>query len=249
VDPESGRGQAVAEPAVAEPRQRWRVTFGRTAKASAATHRELADAWSAALAASLPLPRSEGSRQRPPLTFAAPLSVGMSAEGELADLLLAERLPAWRVRHAVCDSAPPGIAVASVHDVWLGAPPLAASVAAADYRVVLADTGCEPAAIRAAATRLLSAATLERRRPKGNDLVTYDLRPLLAAIEVRDSSPVVLLVRTRFHPERGTGRPEEVLAALGEALGTPLAAAEIVRQRVVLADASEGPATFDARQS
>jgi radical SAM-linked protein len=248
VDSESGRGRALAEP-----RQRWRLTFGRGVDALSTTHRELADAWSAALMTGLPLPRSEGSRQRPPLTFAAPLPVGMAAECELADLHLAERLPAWRVRQAVCDSAPGGIVVAAIHDVWLGEPALAASVAAADYRILLADdTHCGPRAIRAAAGRLLSATTLERRRPRGNDSVTYDLRPLLAAIDVHEATPTVLLIRTRFLPERGAGRPEEVLAALGDALGTPLAAAEIVRQRILLAEALTGPATtagtFDARE-
>jgi radical SAM-linked protein len=246
VDPETGREQAVAEP-----RQRWRVTFGRGADALATTHRELADTWSAALAARLPLPRSEGSRQRPPLTFAAPLPTGVAAECELADLYIAERLPAWRVRQAVCESAPSGVVVAGVHDVWLGAPALAASVAAADYRIVLGDAACDPAAIRNAAAHLLSAATLERRRPRGNDSVAYDLRPLLDAIDVRAAIPVVLLIRTRFHPERGAGRPEEVLAALADAVGTPLAAAQIVRERILLSDEIAGnrrlAGTFDAR--
>jgi radical SAM-linked protein len=232
VDPESGRVRAVVEP-----RQRWRVTFGRGSDAPATTHRELADAWIAALAACLPLPRPEGSRPRPPLTFAAPLPVGMAAECEVADLHLAERLPAWRVREAVCTSAPAGIAIEDLHDVWLGAPPLAASVAAADYRIALAgDSSAEPAALRDAAARLLSAPTLERRRARGTDSVAYDLRPLLAAVDVSDAVPAVLLVRTRFHPERGAGRPEEVLAALADAIGTPLTAAETVRERVLLVD-------------
>ncbi len=90
-------------------------------------------------------------------------------------------------------------------------------------------------------TRLLSAARLERHRPKGNESVAYDLRPLLASIDVREDAPTVLLVRTRFLPERGAGRPEEVLAALGDALGTPLAAAQIVRERILLADALAEP--------
>jgi hypothetical protein len=161
----------------------------------------------------------------------------MAAEREVADLYLAERLPAWRVREAVCASAPAGVAIAGVHDVWLGAPPLAAGVAAADYRIALAGDACgDLPAIRDAAARLLSAPTLERRRPRGTDSVTYDLRPLLAAIHVGDAVPAVLLVRTRFHPERGAGRPEEVLAALADALGTPLTAAETVRERVLLVD-------------
>ncbi len=161
----------------------------------------------------------------------------MAAEREIADLQLAERLPAWRVREAVCAAAPGGIAVTNVHDVWLGAPPLTAAVAAADYRVTLV-AGASPGAnaIREAADRLLAASTLERRRPRGGDSVAYDLRPLLAAIEVAEGPPIVIRVRTRFHPERGAGRPEEVLAALGEALGTPLEPAEIVRQRVLLAE-------------
>jgi radical SAM-linked protein len=248
VDPETARGTAVAEP-----RQRWRVTFGRRADAPSTTHRELADAWSAALAQRVPLPNSGGARQRPPLTFAAVLPAGVAADCELADLYLAERLPAWRVREAVCDSAPTGVVVAGVHDVWLGAPALPASVAAADYRISLADAGFDAAALRAAAARLLAAPTLERRRPRGDSLVAYDLRPLVAAIDVKDAFPTELLVRTRFHAERGAGRPEEVLAALGDVLGTPLAAAQIVRERVLLADdiAPHGPlaGAFDAPPS
>jgi radical SAM-linked protein len=214
-------------------------------------HRDVADAWLTALAAALPLPGPQGSRRRPALTFAAPLPVGVAAERELADLYLAERLPSWQVREAVSSAAPAGITVASIHDVWLLVPPLAASVIAADYRVVLAS-GCRPDAIRGAAARLLAAPTLERRRPRGSESVVYDLRPLVAAIDIDDDQPVVR-IRTRFDRERGTGRPEEVLAALADALGEPLEARETVRERVLLADdvEPEGDATaertFDER--
>jgi radical SAM-linked protein len=234
VDPVSGPPRGVIEP-----RQRWRLTFARAGTTAAITHRELTESWIAALAGKLPLPRSEASRPRPPLTFAAPLPVGMAAERELADLYVGERLPAWVVRDAVRAAAPAGIAVASVHDVWLGTPPLAASVAAADYRVVLADSGDAgptPAAIRDAAARLLAARTLERQRQRGTDSVTYDLRRLVGSIDVRETVPLVLCIRTLFHPERGAGRPEEVVAALGDVLGVPLDAAETVRERVLIAE-------------
>jgi hypothetical protein len=172
----------------------------------------------------------------------------MAADRELADLYLAQRLPAWRVREAIGEAAPAGIAVVAVHDVWLGVPALTASVAVADYRIVLSgDARCDPAALREVAARLLSAATLERRRPRGSDSVTYDLRPLLDSIRVLDGHPVVVEVRTRFHPERGAGRPDEVLAALSERLGTPLPADDIVRERVLLGEDLEPPPTFDAR--
>ena len=42
--------------------------------------------------------------------------------------------------------------------------------------------------------------------------------------------------RTRFDPVRGTGRPEEVVAALADLAGTPLPVGSIVRERLVLAD-------------
>ncbi|HEX5589606.1 MAG TPA: hypothetical protein VFX65_04885, partial [Candidatus Limnocylindrales bacterium] len=68
----------------------------------------------------------------------------------------------------------------------------------------------------------------------------YDLRPLLAAIEVirrpdDETRAGALRVRTRFDPERGVGRPDEVVAAIGELVGAPPTVAAIVRERLLLA--------------
>jgi hypothetical protein len=41
-------------------------------------------------------------------------------------------------------------------------------------------------------------------------------------------------VRTRLHPELGSGRPDEVIAALGEELGVTLTPLAIARERLVL---------------
>ena len=46
----------------------------------------------------------------------------------------------------------------------------------------------------------------------------------------------MLRARTRFHPVLGTGRPEEVVAALGDAVGAPLVVTSIVRERLILAE-------------
>ena len=90
--------------------------------------------------------------------------------------------------------------------------------------------------VAAAATAMLGATSLPRRREKGGASVDYDLRPLLISIEVTDGSPLTIRARTRFHPSLGTGRPEEVVAALADALGSPVTASTIVRERLVLAD-------------
>jgi hypothetical protein len=133
--------------------------------------------------------------------------------------------------------------VSDLADVWLGGPALAGAVAAADYRITLeAGEGVTGSAVAAAARATLDATSLPRRREKGGGSVDYDLRPLLVAVAVdgdRDTSPVVVHARTRFHPSLGTGRPEEVVAALADALGIPLTATTTVRERLVLADELE----------
>ena len=92
-------------------------------------------------------------------------------------------------------------------------------------------------AVAAAARTLLAARTLPRERAKGDGTVRYDLRPLLAGIVVLEAGPpVTIRIRTRFHPELGTGRPDEVVLALADELGTTLAIDSIVRERLVLAD-------------
>jgi radical SAM-linked protein len=223
-----------SEPLSSPPRQRWRLVVARSGDAPRQAGRELTDAWDAALEASgLPVVRAAG-RSRWRVAFGAPLPVEIAAERELVDIVLTELLPAWEVREALTGRLPEGWRLVEIHDVWLGAPSLASQVAAADYRIDLGD--CDGAAITAAAAGLLSAATLPRERPKGGTTVRYDLRPLLIDLSVADPGPPVLLrARTRIDPVLGTGRPEEVLAALAEEAGTPLTAATMVRERLILA--------------
>ena len=217
-----------------EPRQRWRFVVARAPGAPEQPQREVAEAWGSAIAeAGLPVAWTEGARSRPRITFGAPLPVGMAANAELIDVVVTDCWPAWRVREAVTDRVPPGWRLVDVHEVWLAGPPLAGRVAAADYRVLLA--GEVPVErLRSAAAELQAAKRLLRRRARGEETLEYDLRPLLIDIGVDDVLPVTVLTRTRFHPDLGTGRPEEVVAALGDLAGVPLEIAAIVRDRLVL---------------
>ena len=221
---------------VAPPRQRWRLVVARTADAPRLAGRELTEAWEAAIdATGLPLHRPAG-KARGRVAFAAPLQLGIAAEHELMDVFLAERVPIWRIREGLDGRLPEGWRLIDLFDVWVGAPALAGRVVGADYRVELGeavDTDALSAAIRA----LLGARELPRVRQKGEASVAYDLRPLLASVSVdgSDEHPV-LHVRTRIHPELGTGRPEEVVAALGDRLGRALEARTVVRERLILAE-------------
>ena len=230
-----------APPPPAEARQRWRLTFSRLAAGEGETPagREYIALWEAALAESgLPVAISEAGRYR--FALGAPLPARTVGRAELADLWLTERLPAWRVREGLERVLPGGHALAALDDVWPGAPALAGRVAAADYRVTLASS-VDADAIAAAAGRLLAAERLPRERAKGGGVKTYDLRPLLISIDTAvEEERVVVRIRSRIHPELGSGRPEEVIAALSDELGTALDAVETVRERLLLLDELEG---------
>jgi hypothetical protein len=169
----------------------------------------------------------------------------MPAERELLDLFLAERWPVAEIRQALAHALPPGHELVDVHDVWLGEPALPGQVVAADYLVALDGGPSMDEAglgrLRAAAERFLAAESLPRTRDKAGRSVEYDLRPLVAdvqvlRVELAAARPVAALrIRTRFDPERGVGRPEEVVAALSEMAGVPITVATVLRERVILA--------------
>ena len=195
--------------------------------------------WEAVLIASgLPVAGLDGPRPKARLALAAPLSTGIPGEAELADLWLTERLPRWRVSEALAAGMPTGHALVDLYDVWLGEPPLPGRVVASVYRATVA-VPAEPRRIAAAAESLLAADTLPRQRRKGESTVSYDLRPFLAAIEVTagPDGAAVLRMTLRHDPVKGVGRPQETLAALGEALdGAPLQPETLVREKLVLAE-------------
>ncbi|MES2210732.1 MAG: DUF2344 domain-containing protein [Chloroflexota bacterium] len=235
----------------AEPRQRWRVVYSRSLDAPQLGQRDQLAAWEDALAAGdLPIAGLDRHPARARIVFAAPLGVGVPAERELADLFLTERRSIAEVRHALAGRLPPGHTLVDLHDVWLGAPALPGQVVAAEYRAEIIAPGSaalDRELLSDAASRLMAAASLPRARDRGGRMVKYDLRPLLADIDIRAVVGPAATARVvegricvRFDPERGAGRPEEVLAALAESAGVDLAFASLVRERVVLASGDVG---------
>jgi radical SAM-linked protein len=223
-----------------EPRQRWRLVARRSAEAPSLTQREVAEAWEAAVVASgLPVAYTDATRPRARVSFGAPLPLGIAAEAELIDLVLVERMPTWRIREALIGQLPEGWSLVDLYDVWLAGPPLAGRVVAADYRIVL-EGDARGEIVDDAARAVLGSATLPRERSRGAETVRYDLRPLIVDLGVDAGPPVVIHTRTRFHPELGTGRPDEVLAALCDVAGLPLRAEAIVRERLILAEDRPG---------
>ena len=221
-----------------EPAQRWRITYRREPVSPDRVGRAAVDEWHAALAASglavAPLPADPG---RPRLAFAAPLPANAAGEAELVDVWLLDRVPRWRLRDALVLRLPANHRWIDAEDIWLGGPPLAGQVVAADWRIEVSSdaTPVDVDRLRRAANELLAARSIERTRAKGTTQRRYDLRPLVEGIEVDSGERVSLLVRTRFDPERGAGRPDEVVAALAEIASAPMTIQVLTRTRLVLA--------------
>lgn len=237
-------------PAVSsEPRQRWRLVVARDEAARDLLHREVTAAWEAGLrAGGLPLQMSEGATPRPRVAHAAPAPLGMLAERELIDIVLTELVPVHDVREAVEAAAPTGYRLVELFDVWLGRPSLASAVTAADYgtEVVAEADALDLPEVEAAVAGLLAAPRIDQRRSKGQGTVTIDIRPHILALRATGTgagaTPAAvpatfgLWMRLRLGGEGGVGRPEEVVAALGERLGRALVPLRIVRLRIVLDD-------------
>ncbi len=193
--------------------------------------------------AGLPLAGQGGTRVR--VAQAAPLPLGIAGEREVVDVYLADRRTVAQVREAVVGALPPGWLLVDLHDVWVGAPTSAASVVAADYRVLVA--GETRWALEGAALALLAAASLPRERRRDTRTTAYDLRPLLLDLRVRSGGGegMTLGMRLRHAPD-GVGRPEDVVAALGEPPASPvpssLVVRAMVRERLVMAGDPDAPA-------
>ncbi len=231
-----------------EPVQRWRLTLRR----AAVDPGEAQKAWQHALveglvASGLPLAGMDAVPPRPRVAIGAPLPAGMPGERELVDVMLVSREPAWRVREVAAAAIPAGDTLVDCIDVWTGVPPLPGLVTAAVYRIVVVAPGERPGIgdlllvgrLRAAASEMLDASSLPRMRRKGEQLVPYELRPFLEGISV-DAIPgaagVAVRATLRHDPEKGIGRPEEVVGELADRAGAALEARAVVRERLVLAD-------------
>ena len=196
-------------------------------------------AWETALRGSgLPVAGLDVDGGRPRFALAAPLAPAFLGEAELADVWLTAREPRWAVREALTTAMPAGSVLIDLYDVWLGEAALPGRVVASVYRATIDGDGAAApvAALDAAATDLLGATTLPRERPRGDRTVLYDLRPFIGNVGVRGRGEAAeIVMELRHDPEKGVGRPEELLAELADRSGVALEGAVIVRERLVLA--------------
>ncbi len=164
--------------------------------------------------ANLSLAYSQGFHPQPRLNQANPLPLGITGRNELIEVWLNDdQVNNEEIRSALEKSLPPGIAINAIEEIPLNAPSPQTRVIAADYAAEI------PPAIPAVQiedriqTFLQSETCIRERRGK-----SYDLRPLVINLDLENSTRQTGSHRIFMRLAAGqqaTGRPDEVLAALG----------------------------------
>ena len=164
-------------------------------------------------AAGLPLAYSEGKRPAPQLSIAAPLPQGVTSDCELVDVVLALRVSPQDALLRIGPDLPDGIDASSVDEVGVNAPSLQSQVRWAEYDVRFAGVGLE--VVRGSICRVLDARSLPAEYKREMKVRTYDLRPLIMALELTpgNEGEAAIKMRLRAEPDR-TARADQVAAEL-----------------------------------
>jgi len=193
---------------------RYRIHYAKEEAIRYIGHLDLHQAWERSLRrARLPIAYSQGFHPQARIQLACALPLGFTSQCEIIDLWLEQCFAISDLADIIGRSIPPGLEITAIEAVELKSPALQTLVQAAVYRVTLLDP-IDAEELTGRVEALLSAASLPRER-RGK---TYDLRPLIETLSVEPASadqPDMLLHMQLSAREGATGRPEEVLEALG----------------------------------
>lgn len=195
---------------------RFRIVFAKGAEVKYISHLDLVRAWQRALRrADVPLAHSQGFSPHPKVFFASALPVGVTGRAEILEALLKRPMQAPELAARLRAQLPCGLHLVSVADVPLAAPSLPTQVAAAEYEAqVEAATVAEQ--VQSRLDQLMAAQSLPRRMERDGKTREYDLRPLIQRVWLVGRAETMHVVGMRLQADaHGTGRPDEVLAALG----------------------------------
>ena len=196
--------------------QRLRIRFCRGQEIKFISHLDTMRLWQRALyRARIPLAYSEGFSPHPQISLAAPLAVGVTSEAELMDVLCTKIVsPHWFIA-AVNQQLPPGIEILQAYQIALNLPSLQSQARYAEYQVEV-ETEKEPKDIESAVTNLLSIKQLPWQHQRDTGTRSYDLRALIDDLWLINWQHPYCQIGMRLRCDNsGSGRPEQVTAALG----------------------------------
>jgi radical SAM-linked protein len=198
------------------------------------THLDLMRLWERALRrAGVDLAYSEGFTPHAQLSLAAPLAVGTTSDGELLDVFLASRQTPLDFMRVIGTQLPEGIEALGVEEVGLRVPSLQSELRAAEYEVSLPLTSSLED-VGAVVERFLASESVPWEQVRDGETRRYDIRALVQDMWIVPSKNGATVIGLRVRADSsGSGRPEQVVAAMG--LPDP---ALIHRRKLVLAESS-----------
>jgi len=204
---------------------RIRIKFAKTEAIRFTGNLDLHRAWERTFRrAGLPLAYSQGFNPRPRIQLASALPLGFTSQGEIADVWLEEDLPLEAISAALEGALPPGLRLIELKQIEMTAPAPQTEVDAAEFIVTLLDPFPD---LESRMEALLRTEELIRQR-RGKP---YDLRPLILEMTLLPAvTPEQQRIFLRLSAQEGaTGRPEEVV----DALGIPVYTIHVERTRLI----------------
>lgn len=200
---------------------RLRLKFSRGPQLKFLSHLDLMRLWERVFRrARVELAYSEGFSPHPKMSLAAPLAVGVTSKAELMDVLLSRRTTSGNFVQEVALQLPEGICIIDVQPVALEAPSLQSRLRFAEYEVEV-EAEQETGEVEISLKSLLALDTLPWHHARDTGERFYDLRPLLDDLWIAGKKDEVYTIGMRLRCDSsGSGRPEQVIKALGFA-GTP----------------------------
>jgi radical SAM-linked protein len=205
---------------------RIRITFTKQGALRYTGHLDLHNLLErAARRAALPLAYSQGFHPSPKIQLASALPLGFSSRAEIMDMWLNADCEISGLRVDLQAALPRDIQILTIESVDERAPALQTQVTAAEYEATLPDDFASD--LTSSLSAVLEAESLPRER-RGKP---YNLRPLIESLEAApaDGSGKTRLFMRLTAREGATGRPEEVL----DALGIPPETVRVERTRLI----------------
>lgn len=196
--------------------QRLRIRFSRGEDVKYISHLDLIRLWQRALnRAGIPLTYSRGFNPHPQISMALALAMGVTSEAELMDIYVDRFVSPHNFTAAMGQQLPRGIAISGVFTTPLTIPSLQSQVRQAEYIVsITSDKTREQ--IETDINDLLDKETLPWQHQRDTGPKKYDLRALIDDVWLMDWRQGFCTLGMRLRCDNtGSGRPEQVAAALG----------------------------------
>jgi radical SAM-linked protein len=192
---------------------RIRITFAKQGALRYTGNLDLHRIWErTARRAGLDLTYSQGFHPQPKMQLAAALPLGFSSRCELVDMRVGGEVDLSTLPERLQQAVPPGLKILKAEEVDEASPPLQTQIISAEYEVTFFDEMDGNKLTRSLSSVLEAESLLRERRGKA-----YNLRPLIEEMKQLDPDQEGhprLFMRLAARPGE-TGRPEEVLDALG----------------------------------